>query len=243
MSHLNKIDKEKVPMHVAIIMDGNGRWATKRGEQRSVGHKKGADTVRLIVNAAAEVGIKYLTLYTFSTENWRRPRSEVKTLMSLFVSFCKSETEKLNHHNIRIQTIGDLNQLPIDLQKTIKSTIKITNHNTGMTLILALSYGARQDITYATKKVCNDVKRNVISPTDLSEEVFRKYLATENLPYPELLIRPGGECRISNFLLWEIAYSELYFTETLWPDFDKESFYKAIVEYQQRVKLLVNIKV
>lgn len=243
MSHLNKIDKEKIPTHVAIIMDGNGRWATKRGEQRSVGHKKGADTVRSIVNAAAEIGIRYLTLYTFSTENWSRPKSEVKTLMSLFVSFCKSETEKLHHKNIRLQIIGDFNQLPYTLQKTIKSAIKITYYNTGMTLILALSYGARQDITYATKKICIDVKQGVISPSDLSEELFRKYLSTENLPYPALLIRPGGERRISNFLLWEIADSELHFAETLWPDFDKEFLYKAIVEYQQKVRILDSIKI
>lgn len=234
MSLKNNIDKEKIPCHVAIIMDGNGRWAKKRGKMRVIGHKNGVLSVKKVVKAAAEIGVKYITLYTFSIENWNRPRNEIKALMSLLVSFINSEIENLMKNNIRFLTIGNINSLPVHVQEKINYAIKSTSNNTGLSLILALSYGAKQDIVNATQLIYNDTEKGVLSVSDVTEEIFSKYLSTVNMPYPELLIRTSGEYRISNFLLWEIAYTELYFTETLWPDFDKEEFYKAILDYQNR---------
>jgi undecaprenyl diphosphate synthase len=232
----NLSNKEKVPFHVAIIMDGNGRWAKKRGKIRLEGHKKGVLSVKKVVEAASEIGIKYLTLYTFSTENWKRPKAEIEALMFLLVSSINAEIETLKNNNIRLLTIGDLTSLPLSVQRKFKHAIKATSNNTGLSLILALSYSAKQDIVNAARLFCKNIKKGELSISDVSEEIFRKYLSTADIPDPELLIRTSGEYRVSNFLLWEIAYTELYFTKTLWPDFDKEEFYKAIVDYQNREK-------
>lgn len=230
------INKEKVPVHVAIIMDGNGRWAKKRGKIRLEGHKKGVISVKKVVEAASEIGIKYLTLYTFSTENWKRPKAEIEALMFLLVSSINAEIETLKNNNIRLLTIGDLTSLPLSVQEKINYAIKTTSNNTGLSLVLALSYGAKHDIVNATRRLCKNIEKGELSTTDMSEEIFSKYLSTADIPDPELFIRTSGEYRVSNFLLWEIAYTELYFTKTLWPDFDKEEFYKAIVDYQNREK-------
>jgi len=234
MSLIKIRNKEKLPQHVAIIMDGNGRWAKKRGKVRIFGHENGVTSVKQVVNAAAEIGVKYLTLYTFSIENWNRPKAEIQTLMSLLISFLNSEMETLMDNNIRFLTIGNISSLPARVQKKIDSAVKTTSDNTGLTLILALSYSAKQDIVNATRLICNDIEMGELSIPEVTEEIFNKYLSTENIPNPELLIRTSGEYRVSNFLLWEIAYTELYFTETLWPDFDKEEFYKAILDFQKR---------
>ncbi len=230
------INKEKVPFHIAIIMDGNGRWAKKRGKIRLEGHKKGVISVKKVVEAAAEIGIKYLTLYTFSTENWKRPKAEIEALMLLLVSSINTEIETLKNNNIRLLTIGDLTSLPLSVQRKFKHAIKATSNNTGLSLILALSYSAKQDIVNAARRLCWNIEKGGLSVTDLTEEIFGKYLSTADIPDPELFIRTSGEYRLSNFLLWEMAYTELYFTKTLWPDFDKEEFYKAILDYQNREK-------
>jgi len=236
MSLKNLINKEKIPSHIAIIMDGNGRWAKKRGKIRLEGHKKGVISVKKVVEAAAEIGIKYLTLYTFSTENWKRPKAEIEALMSLLVSFINSEIETLKNNNIRLLTIGDLSSLPLSVQEKINYAVTATSDNIGLSLVLALSYGAKHDIVNATRRLCKNIEKGKLSILDISEEVFSKYLSTADIPDPELLIRTSGEYRLSNFLLWEIAYTELYFTKTLWPDFDKEEFYKALLDYQNREK-------
>jgi len=230
------IDKNKIPAHIAIIMDGNGRWAARRGEPRFLGHKKGVDAVKRIVDEASGMGIQYLTLYTFSAENWKRPEAEIKALMSILITTLNSEMERLKSNNIRVLAIGNIESLPYDVQKTLRQTIRSTSHNTGLSLVLALSYGGRQDIIYAVQRINLDIRKKKISLLDISAELFRSYLSTANIPDPELLIRTGGEYRISNFLLWEIAYTEFYFTRTLWPDFDKEEFREAIIEYQNREK-------
>jgi len=230
------IDKNKIPAHIAIIMDGNGRWAARRGEPRFLGHKKGVDAVKRIVDEASGMGIQYLTLYTFSAENWKRPEAEIKALMSILITTLNSEMERLKSNNIRVLAIGNIESLPYDVQKTLRQTIRSTSRNTGLSLVLALSYGGRQDIIYAVQRINLDIRKKKISLLDISAELFRSYLSTANIPDPELLIRTGGEYRISNFLLWEIAYTEFYFTRTLWPDFDKEEFREAIIEYQNREK-------
>lgn len=234
MSLKNLINKEKVPTHVAIIMDGNGRWAKNRGKDRTIGHHKGVQSVKKVVKAAAEIGVNYLTLYSFSIENWNRPKIEIQAIMSLIVTFINSEIDTLKKNNIRFTTIGDITSLPIKVQKKVNYAIESTSNNTGLSLILALSYGAKQDITNAVRIICKKIENGELSSIDISEEFFSKYLSTANFPNPELLIRTSGECRLSNFLLWEIAYAELYFTETLWPDFYKEDFYKAIIDFQSR---------
>ncbi|MHB9142355.1 MAG: isoprenyl transferase [Paludibacter sp.] len=234
MSENALIDKEKIPKHIAIIMDGNGRWAENKGKKRTFGHECGVDSVRMIVEVASEIGINYLTLYTFSTENWKRPEAEIKALMSFLTSYIISELETLKRNNIRLLTIGNITSLPLNVQEIINQAIIATSKNTGLSLILALSYGAKQDITSATQKICKDIEEGKIALSDISCQVFSKYLSTANIPDPELLIRTGGEYRFSNFLLWEIAYTEFYFTKTLWPDFDKDEFYKAILDYQTR---------
>jgi len=231
-----QINREKLPCHIAIIMDGNGRWAKKRGKIRKIGHKNGTASVKIVVKAAAEMGVKFLTLYTFSTENWSRPKAEVDALMSLLASSINSEIVVLKKNNIRLMTIGNTSSLPLSVQKILNDAINVTSNNTGLTLILALSYSGKQDITKATQLICNDIEKGKLSISDITEEIFCKYLSTANIPNPELLIRTSGEYRISNFLLWEIAYTELYFTETLWPDFDKDEFYKAVIDYQKRKK-------
>jgi len=234
MSFKNKINKEKLPNHIAIIMDGNGRWAKRKGNIRIFGHQNAVNAVRNVVESAVEVGVKYLTLYTFSTENWNRPKSEVDALMSLLVSSLNSEKETLKKNNVRLLAIGNINSMPLKVQKELNKTIEVTSDNSGLCLILALSYSSRWEISNAVKLIAKQVLENKIRIEDINEKIFEQYLATYNIPDPELLIRTSGEFRISNFLLWQIAYTELYFTEKLWPDFSKEDFYEAIVSYQSR---------
>jgi len=224
------IDKTNLPKHIAITMDGNGRWAKSKGKLRVFGHQNGVKAVRDTVEAAAEIGIKFLTLYAFSTENWSRPDSEVNALMTLLVSAINKETKTLIDNNIKLITIGDTEGLPSKAQKELKEAIEKTKYNTRMTLVLALSYSGRWDILNATK---NLIKDN-ISPKNVNEDIFQQYLTTKSVPDPELLIRTSGEYRISNFLLWQIAYSELYFTDTLWPDFRRPNLERAILDYQNR---------
>ena len=224
------IDPNNLPKHIAITMDGNGRWAKSKGKLRIFGHKNGVTAVKDTVTAAAEIGIKFLTLYAFSTENWKRPKREVNALMTLLVSAINKETKTLIDNNIKLCTIGDTNSLPSKAKKELLEAIEKTKNNTRMTLILALSYSGKWDILNATKKI---LLKN-ISPEDITEEVFQQYLTTKNVPDPELLIRTSGEYRISNFLLWQLAYSELYFTERLWPDFRRIDLEKAILNYQSR---------
>ena len=234
MSYQEKILKEKLPQHIAIIMDGNGRWARKQGKQRYEGHYQGVETVREITEAAAEIGVKYLTLYAFSTENWRRPKEEVDALMHLFVETIEQELPTLNKNNIRLRAIGNIESMPEENIEKLNETINKTKGNDRMTLVLALSYSGRWEIIDAVKKVMKDQEKGLIKPEDINEETFSGYLNTAGIPDPELLIRTSGEMRISNYLLWQIAYSELYITQKLWPEFNKEDFYEAIVDFQNR---------
>ena len=229
-----RINKDKLPRHIAIIMDGNGRWAQKRGNQRIFGHKNAIAAVRDTVEAAAELGIGYLTLYAFSTENWKRPKVEIDALMSLLVSTIHAETKTLTDNNIRLLTIGDTGSLPRGVQEQLQKALDITAPNTGLKLNLALSYGSRWEIMQAVKKLISDVQSKKLDPNDLDQTAFEAYLDTSGIPDPELLIRTSGEYRISNFLLWQIAYTELYFTPTLWPDFRRDHLYEAILSYQCR---------
>jgi len=224
------IDKTNLPKHIAIIMDGNGRWAKTKGKLRVFGHQKGVTAVRDTVEGAAEIGIKYLTLYAFSTENWSRPVKEVNALMTLLVSSIHKETKTLMKNNIRLSAIGNIAKLPIKAQKKLKEAIEKTKDNSRMALILALSYSGRWEILNAVKNIIKDERK----AEQINEDVFQQYLSTKSVPDPELLIRTSGEYRISNFLLWQIAYSELYFTNTLWPDFSKTELEKAILDYQSR---------
>jgi undecaprenyl diphosphate synthase len=234
MSVRDKINKERIPVHVAIIMDGNGRWARKRGIARTLGHEKGVDAVRETVEAATELGIKYLTLYAFSTENWNRPKYEIAALMKLLVRSVNKEKKTFQENNIRLTTIGDLSSLPARSFRELGKAIDETSANTGLTLILALSYSSRWEIIEATKKIARQSLTKAIEPDQINAELFSSFLTTSSIPDPELLIRTSGEFRVSNFLLWQIAYTELYFTPTLWPDFDREEFYKAVLNYQGR---------
>ena len=227
---MREIDKTNLPKHIAITMDGNGRWAKTKGKLRVFGHKNGVKAVRDTVEAAAEIGIKFLTLYAFSTENWNRPESEVNALMTLLVSAINKETKTLMDNNIRLSTIGDTESLPSKAKKELLQAIEKTKNNSRMTLVLALSYSGRWDIINAVNTIVKEDNVN----RDITEEDFQQYLTTKSVPDPELLIRTSGEYRISNFLLWQIAYSELYFTDTLWPDFRKEDLEKAILDYQSR---------
>lgn len=229
-----QINKQNLPSHVAIIMDGNGRWAKKQGKLRLFGHNNGVSSVRAVTEAAAELGIKFLTLYAFSTENWNRPEEEVKGLMSLLIHTIEAETPTLNKNNVRLLSIGDNSRMPEDVRKRLQACIETTKDNTGLTLVLALSYSSRWEITKATQNIAKDIAAGTIKAEEITEELISSYMCTKNIPDPELLIRTSGEYRISNFLLWQIAYSELYFTEVLWPDFQKEDLYKAIVNYQSR---------
>ena len=224
------IDKNKLPKHIAITMDGNGRWAKTKGKLRIFGHKNGVKAVRDTVEGAAEIGIEFLTLYAFSIENWNRPEEEVNALMTLLVSAINKETKTLMNNNIRLCTIGDINKLPSKAQKELQESITKTKDNTRMTLVLALSYSGRGEIINAVQNIIKDGKK----PEEINEDTFQQYLTTKSVPDPELLIRTSGEYRISNFLLWQIAYSELYFTDTLWPDFRRADLYKAILNYQNR---------
>ena len=233
MTCKDKINTDKLPEHVAIIMDGNGRWAEKKGNQRVFGHKNGVTAVRETVEAAAEIGIRYLTLYAFSTENKNRPKQEVDALMSLLISSLSNETPTLMKNNISLAAIGNIEQLPTDVAAGLKASVEETAPNTGLKLILALNYGARGEILDAVNRIKADAVSGKLN-TDVSEDIFSEYLNTRNIPDPELMIRTGGEYRVSNFLLWQIAYCELYFTPVLWPDFRKEDFYKAVVDFQKR---------
>lgn len=234
MSFKEKIIESKLPSHIAIIMDGNGRWAKKQGEGRVFGHSHGVDAVRATAEAAAELGVKYLTLYAFSTENWNRPKNEVDALMHLFVETITNEISTLNKNNIRLNAIGDLKSLPEENYKRLMETIEETSKNDRMMLTLAMSYSSRWEITEAVRNILEDHKENKVQTKDITEELFSQYLNTADIPDPELLIRTSGEMRISNFLLWQIAYSEIYFTPKLWPEFTKEDLYEAIVNYQNR---------
>lgn len=233
-SYKEKINLNKLPKHIAIIMDGNGRWALKHGMDRVGGHHEGVDSVRDIAEAAASLGIKYITLYTFSTENWNRPKDEVDALMSLFVETIVKELDTLNKNDIRLNAIGDLKSLPDNNYNKLTKTMKQTASNSSMTLTLAMSYSSRWEIINAVKNIVSDVKSNTLDSNDINEDIFENYLTMSGIPNPELLIRTSGELRISNYLLWQIAYTELYFTDVLWPDFREEELYKAIVEYQDR---------
>ncbi len=234
MNFKDKIDKEKLPRHIAIIMDGNGRWAKRRGNERVFGHKNGVKAVRETIEAAAELGVGYLTLYAFSTENWNRPRTEIDALMSLLVVTLDEELETLMKNNIRLMTIGDTDSLPSRVKKHLKRTMEITSGNTGLKLILALSYSAHWEIVEAVRKIVSQVENGEIGAEEVTCDYFADCLKTKDIPDPELLIRTSGEYRISNFLLWQIAYAELYFTPTLWPDFRKEDLYEAICNFQNR---------
>jgi len=229
-----QIDREKLPAHVAVIMDGNGRWAKKQGFARVKGHEKGVGAVRDTVEAAAELGIRYLTLYAFSTENWNRPKYEIDALMKLLVKSIHDEMKTLMDNNIRLEAIGDLNSLPVKSQRELKKAIKTTSVNTGLILMLALSYSSRWEIVEAARKIAVEVAAGRLKPEEINIHTITSSLTTTGITDPELLIRTGGEYRISNFLLWQIAYAELYFTPVLWPDFNKDEFFKAILDFQHR---------
>jgi undecaprenyl diphosphate synthase len=233
-SLLTQIDREKLPKHIAIIMDGNGRWAKKRALPRVVGHEYGVKSVRTVAETAARLGVKYLTLYTFSTENWNRPQLEVKAIMALLVRTIRKEVATLQKNNIRLRTIGNIEALPKDAYNELQEAMALTANNDSMDLVLALNYSARWDIVQATKKIAESVQDGSIKVGDINEEVISASLNTGALPEPDLLIRTSGEFRISNFMLWEMAYGEFYFTDIYWPEFDQKAFYKAIVDYQKR---------
>jgi len=237
-AHLNRmekeIDKNNLPKHLAIIMDGNGRWAKNQGMLRVFGHEKGTKSVKQTVESCAKLGIEFLTLYAFSTENWNRPKIEVDTLMKLLVSALKKELKTLQSNNIRLNAIGNLDNLPTGVKKELTEVIEKTQTNSRMTLTLALSYGARDEIINAVKIISEKVKNNIISVDAIEESIINQHLYTQNMPDVDLLIRTSGEHRISNFLLWQIAYAEFYFTDVLWPDFNEEELYKAILSYQKR---------
>jgi undecaprenyl diphosphate synthase len=226
--------KTEIPVHIAIIMDGNGRWAKKRNLPRIFGHREGAKSVREITTACAELGVKYLTLYAFSTENWKRPENEIKFLFNLLDDYLVKERKTLVKNNIKFRVIGDIKKLPSKIIKKIVYNERITKNNTGLNLILALNYGARSEIINAVNKIANDVKSGKIKKNKITEELFNNYLYTKGIPDPDLLIRTSGEMRVSNFLLWQIAYSEIYVTKTLWPDFRKKELLKAINEFNKR---------
>lgn len=228
------IEQGAIPEHIAIIMDGNGRWAQSRGNIRSYGHKVGVDSVRDITEACAQIGVKYLTLYAFSTENWGRPKMEVSALMRLLANSLRKEAENLNENNIKLETIGQIDRFPNKCQRELREAIDLTKDNDRLQLCLALSYSGRWDITEAVKKLAQSVKEGKVDPEEIDDEMISAHLSTADIPDPELIIRTSGEYRISNFLLWQLAYSELYITETYWPDFRREELYKAIKSFQQR---------
>ncbi len=230
----DQIITERLPKHVAVIMDGNGRWAKRQGAERIFGHQHGVKAVRDTTEAAAELGIQFLTLYAFSTENWNRPRAEVDALMELLIHTIHAETATLNKNNIRLLAIGDLHSLPGNCYEQLQEAIRETSTNTRMTLVLALSYSSKWEITAAVKRIAIEVRDGMLKPEDIREDLISGYLTTAGIPDPELLIRTSGEHRISNFLLWQIAYAELYFTDKLWPEFGKDDLYAALVDYQQR---------
>jgi undecaprenyl diphosphate synthase len=234
MSLKEQIDRNSLPRHVAIIMDGNGRWAEKKGGERIFGHRNGVESVRKVVEAAGELGVEYLTLYAFSTENWNRPRAEIDGLMALLTRAITNETNKLNENNVRLLVIGNVSDLPKSVHKQLMQSVEYLSENKGLTLVLALSYSGRWEITDAVKRMMADAASGKLDPENVDSALLASYLATSFMPDPELLIRTSGERRISNFLLWQLAYTELYFTPVLWPDYSKEHFYEAIIDYQRR---------
>lgn len=234
MSLKEKIDLTSLPAHIAIIMDGNGRWAKKQGLDRFYGHQEGVVSLRKVVEAAGEVGIKFLTVYTFSTENWNRPKEEVDALMNLMITAIEQETPDLMRNNVRLLAIGDMNRIPDRTREKLESCLNETAQNTGLSLVLALSYSSRWELTEAVKIISEEVKAGKINPDEISENTIKNFLNTKDIPDPDLLIRTGGEERISNFLLWQLAYAELYFTDAYWPEFREENLYEAILDYQVR---------
>ena len=228
------INKNNLPKHLAIIMDGNGRWAKQQGLLRALGHESGTKSVKVIIEASAKLGIEFLTLYAFSTENWNRPKLEVETLMKVLINSLKKELLTLQKNNIKLNAIGNLERLPKSAQKQLLDVIDKTKNNTQMTLTLALSYGSREELVSAVRNICSKVKNNIISIDAIDDSIINEHLYTQNLPDVDLLIRTSGEHRVSNFLLWQIAYSELYFTDILWPDFKEQDLYEAIISYQKR---------
>lgn len=234
MNTKDKLIAQRLPQHIAIIMDGNGRWAKEKGKDRLFGHYSGVESVRNIVEGCAEIGIKYLTLYAFSTENWDRPKNEVTGLMELLVQTIHEEVPTLNKNNIRLHVIGNTGMMPVSAQNEIQEACEETRANTGLNLIMALSYSSRWEMVDAVKKIGLAIKEGVLEPEKITDEIFKQYLCTAAFPDPELMIRTSGEYRISNFLLYQLAYSELYFTDTLWPDFRKENLYEALLSYQNR---------
>jgi len=231
---LAELDTTKLPAHIAIIMDGNGRWAKKRLLNRVSGHEKGSDAVRIVVRACREIGVSYLTLYAFSTENWQRPRFEVEALMSLLKRFLESEQNEMVENNIRLRVIGQVDRLPEKVQEALHQTMKATRDNTAMTLILALSYGGRAEIVRMVQEVANKIRHGEVDPDSITAEMVADHLYTRDIPDPDLLIRTSGEMRISNFLLWQIAYTEIFVTPTLWPDFNRDELLQILKEYQSR---------
>jgi undecaprenyl diphosphate synthase len=229
-----QIDLQRLPRHIAIIMDGNGRWAKEKGQDRLYGHFHGVESVRNIVEGCAELGVEYLTLYAFSTENWDRPQYEVTGLIELLVETIRKETETLNKNNIKLHVIGDVKMLPEYAQKELNESLQITSQNTGLNLVMALSYSSRWELVQAVQHIAEDVKAGKIDPAAITQNTLQQYLATSNFPDPELMIRTSGEYRISNFLLYQLAYAELYFTNVRWPDFRKENLYEAILDFQGR---------
>jgi undecaprenyl diphosphate synthase len=233
-AHLSAEAKANLPKHVAIIMDGNGRWAKQRHLPRVEGHRAGAESARIIIRTAGELGIKYLTLYAFSAENWNRPKDEVDALMKYLIHYLKSETPELNKNNVRLEVIGQIYRLPENVQEHLKKSIATLSRNNGLTLVMALSYGSRIEIVEAVRNIAEKAKQGKIDPGDINEKVISEHLWTRNVPDPDLLIRTSGEMRISNFLLWQISYTELLVTQTLWPDFRKMQFFEALEEYTRR---------
>lgn len=233
-SFYSKLDFKNMPKHIAIIMDGNGRWAKKKGMPRYIGHRAGVESIKDIVKVSSSIGIKYLTLYAFSTENWKRPSDEVSALMNLLVEFLNKELAELHENNVVVNYIGDITVLPDKCQKSLIASYSKTKNNTGLNLNLALNYGSRSELKHAIIEISEDVKKGKIKSQDIDEELISGYLYTKNMPDPDILIRPSGEFRISNFLLWQIAYTELWFSNILWPDFKAENLYEAICDYQKR---------
>lgn len=234
MQLIEQVDSNRLPLHVAIIMDGNGRWARQRNLDRVFGHQQGVNAVREIIEAAAELKIGFLTLYAFSTENWGRPDEEISALMGIMIQSLSNETETMLKNNIRLRAIGDINRLAPDVQEKLFETMNLTSVSTGLNLVIALSYSSRWEITMAARRISNDAKNGLIDPDSITEDDFERYLTTTGIPDPELMIRTSGELRISNFLLWQVAYTEFYFTDKLWPDFGKDDFYNAIIDFQKR---------
>jgi undecaprenyl diphosphate synthase len=232
--HLSPEAKASLPAHVAVIMDGNGRWAKERGLPRIEGHRQGAESARIIIRTTGELGIKYLTLYAFSAENWNRPKDEVDALMKYLIHYLKTETPELNRNNVRLEVIGQIYRLPENVQEHLRKSIATLSKNNGLTLVMALSYGSRIEIVDAVRGIAEKVKRGKLDPADITEQIFAQHLYTRNIPDPDLLIRTSGEMRVSNFLLWQISYAELVITPTLWPDFRKPHLFAALEEYARR---------